>query len=163
MVVAISMFILAVTGVDSFKLQATAEWPLYLNVRIRTVAADHASRGDRHHQLAGQRAVVRDCAGPRPHRTTSCGGIMIGIGWSLSFKRLGWVARRHFRQARHLVPGALISSFAVFDHRILGGPSIRTPSTWRASQRRAPFQCDKSAEIFSYILYASGNPSGRAR
>ena len=108
MIVAISMFILAVTGVDSFKLQATANGRYTLMFRLELLRQTTLLGAIGIISWRGNAQLSEIMLAQGLTGLLVCAGIMIGIGWSLSFKRLGWVARRHFRHARHLVPGELI-------------------------------------------------------
>jgi O-antigen/teichoic acid export membrane protein len=123
-VTAVGLFILAVTALESLKLQATA------NGRHRLIALVELARQPALIGVVGAMAwqgtaglldlmLVHASAG-----LLACAAIMAGIGWRPSFRRLGWAARRHFLYARYLVPSAAVSTCHSFVVWLLAGYSF---------------------------------------
>ena len=112
-VMPLALFIVAITGYESLKLQATANASHHFVLVIEllrqaallgsVVLLAWYARADLPNLVLANACTA----------LLACAGIMTGIRRRLSVKRFGWVAQRHFRYARYLMPTVLLAQFHV--------------------------------------------------
>lgn len=109
----IAVFITGLTAMETVKLQATAngQHPINLVVEIGKQASLLAAVG-----VLTQMGELKIATVLIVHGVTAllaCAVLLSRSGGGLSFRRIGWIARRHWVYARHLLPSTLIASVQV--------------------------------------------------